>query len=33
MSNAGEEYKLDVFDNMLRNEEIKILTSTLHTLQ
>jgi hypothetical protein len=33
MSNAGGEYKLDVFNNMLRNEGIKILTSTLHTPQ
>jgi hypothetical protein len=32
MSNAGEEYKSDVFDNMLCNEGIKVLTSTLHTL-
>jgi hypothetical protein len=33
MSDAGGEYKSDVFDNMLRDQGIKILTSTLHTLQ
>jgi hypothetical protein len=33
MSNAEEEYKSDVFDNILCNEGIKILTSTLHTPQ
>jgi transposase InsO family protein len=33
MSDAGGEYKSDVFDNMLCDQEIKILTSTLHTLQ
>jgi transposase InsO family protein len=33
MSDAGGEYKSDVFDNMLRNQGIKILTSTLHTPQ
>jgi hypothetical protein len=33
MSNAGGEYKSDMFDNMLRDQGIKILTSTLHTPQ
>jgi hypothetical protein len=33
MSNAGGEYKSDVFDNMLRNQVIKILTSTPHIPQ
>jgi hypothetical protein len=33
MSDAGREYKLDLFDNMLCNKGIKILTSTLHTPQ
>jgi hypothetical protein len=33
MSNAGREYKLDLFDNMLYNEGIESLTSTLHIPQ
>jgi hypothetical protein len=33
MSNTGGEYKSDVFDNMLRNQGIKIFTSTPHTPQ
>jgi hypothetical protein len=33
MSDAGGEYKSDVFDNMLRNQGIKIFTSTPHTPQ
>jgi transposase InsO family protein len=33
MSNAGGEYKLDMFDNMLRNQGIKIFTSTPYTPQ
>jgi transposase InsO family protein len=33
MSDAEGEYKSDVFDNMLCNQEIKILTSTPHTPQ
>jgi transposase InsO family protein len=33
MSDAGGEYKSDMFDNMLCNQRIKILTSTPHTPQ
>jgi hypothetical protein len=33
MSDAEGEYKLDLFDNMLRDQGIKILTSTPHTPQ
>jgi hypothetical protein len=33
MSDAGREYKSDVFDNMLCDERVKILTSTLHIPQ
>jgi transposase InsO family protein len=33
MSDAEGEYKSDMFDNMLCNQGIKILTSTLHTPQ
>ena len=33
MSDAGEEYKSDVFDLILKNKGIKILQSALHTPQ
>jgi hypothetical protein len=33
MSDAEREYKSDLFDNMLCNQRIKILTSTLYISQ